>query len=400
MSALTDELQVSISWFPHAILRGVPALGDPEAITWGNFVSVFEWRREGEKDGCNFVPARFSLEADGRHVRRLKRNLLARTAIALDVETDKKTGEVPPPLDVALGRAAALGWAALGYTSHSHRDADIRYRVVCPLSADIDHVLPAPEVLAEAIGLTGVLDMSKVGAASLFYLPSCPYGALDRHQAVVVPGAAIDAAWMTERGGALLAARQAEADRIAAEAQAEAAARRAAKIAAGFDPDDSLIEKLRSRFDLADVLVSHGYDKAGTKYRHPNSTSGGFGADIRTLGGIERVFSHNATDPLHAGNLPAWCGGVTALDAFDVTVILDFGGDRTRALRELAERFNLTKAAERKALAGLLFRLIDRQATQAQIEAEAFAEGARLGLSQDEICQVASWVATHTREAA
>ena len=165
-----------------------------------------------------------------------------------------------------------------------------------------------------------------------------------------------------DRAGALQAARQAEAERIAAEAQAEAAARREAKIAAGFDPDDLLIEKLRSRFDLDDVLRSHGYDKAGTKYRHPNSSSGSYGADIKTLG-VE-VLSYNATDPLHAGNLPAWCGGVTALDAFDVVAILDFGGDRTRAMREMAERFNLTKAAERKALAGLLFRLIRRGASQ------------------------------------
>jgi hypothetical protein len=153
---------------------------------------------------------------------------------------------------------------------------------------------------------------------------------------------------------------------------------------------------LRSRFDLDDVLRSHGYDKSGSKYRHPNSSSGSYGADVKTLSGIERVFSHNASDPLHASNLPNWCGGVTALDAFDVTVILDFGGDRTRALRELAERLNLTKAAERRALAGLLFRLIKRRAPQKEIEAAAFTEGVRAGLSRDEIYLVAIWVASQS----
>jgi hypothetical protein len=399
MNAATDALPLTISWFEVAIVPdNCPAMGDPERTTWGAFTSVFEWRREGEKDGSCFAAARFRLEADGRQVRRKKAHLLARTAIALDIETNKETGEVPPLPDQAIARASSLGFACLASTSHSNRPGDIRYRVVLPLSAEIRHDLPAPEVIAEALDLLGVLDTSKIGAESVFYLPSCPYGALDFHQTIIIPGAPIDAAWIMDRAGALQASRQAEADRIAAEAQAEAAARREAKIAAGFDPDDSLIERLRSRFDLDDVLRRHGYDKAGTKYRHPNSSSGSFGADIKTLGGIERVFSHNATDPLHRDNLPAWCGGVTALDAFDVVAILDFGGDRTRAMRELAERFNLTKAAERKALAGLLFRLIRRGGSQEEIETAAFAEGERTGLSRDDVCRVAIWVASRTTE--
>jgi hypothetical protein len=333
MRAATDNLPLAVAWFEMAIVPdNCPAMGDPECTTWGAFTSVFEWRREGDKDGCCFSAARFRLESDGRQVRRKKTNLIARTAIVLDIETSKKTGEVPPPPDQAITRTRSLGFACLVYTSHNHKPGDVRYRVVLPLSAEIPHDLPAPEVMADALGLLGVLDVSKIGAESLFYLPSCPYGALDLHQTVIVPGAPIDAAWIMERAGALLAARQAEAERIAAEAQAEAAARREAKIAAGFDPDDSLIEKLRSRFDLDDVLRSHRYDKAGTKYRHPNSSSGSYGADIKTLGGVERVFTHNATDPLHRDNLPSWCGGVTALDAFDVVAILDFGGDRTRAM--------------------------------------------------------------------
>ena len=152
----------------------------------------------------------------------------------------------------------------------------------------------------------------------------------------------IDAAWMRECAGSILAQRHAEADRVAEQAHAEAAARRAAKIAEGFDPDDSLIEKIRAGLDLDTVLRAHSYAVAGgqggTKYRHPNSESGSYGADIKVLGGVERVFSHNGTDPLHASNLPAWCGGVTAIDAFDVVVILDYGGDRREgALRTRQE---------------------------------------------------------------
>jgi hypothetical protein len=331
-------LPLIVSWFPTASPEG-PAIGDPERMTWAAFCDVFGWRREGEKDGPNFIPARFKMEPDGRHVRRLKRNLLARTAVALDCEVNKETGEPPPVIGDAVARIIAAGWAAVVYTSHNHRPDAPRYRIVLPLSEEIDHELPAPEVVATQIQLRGVLDESKIGAASLFYLPSSEPDQLGHHDTTVIDGAPIDAAWMREHAGAILAERQAEADRIAAEAHTEAAARREAKIAAGFNPDDSLIEKLRSRFDLGSVLLAHSYDKSGTKYRHPNSSSGSYGADIKVFGGIERVFSHNGTDPLHASNLPAWCGGVTALDAVDATIILDFGGNRTKALATLAERF-------------------------------------------------------------
>jgi hypothetical protein len=397
-----DNLPLTISWFPTAFAEG-PAIGDPEHTTWMNFAGVFWWRREGEKDGPNFVPARFCLEADGRHVRRLKRNLLARTAVALDIEFNKDTGEVPPPFDGALDRIKAAGFAAVIYTSHSHRPEAPRYRIVLALSEEIAPDLPAVEVMADALGLAGVLDCSKLHAASLFYLPSMPDGAdPDIHQAVVIDGAPIDAAWMRETAGAVLAERGAAAARQAEAAHKKAAARREAKIAAGFDPDDSLIEKLRTNFDLAHVLFSHGYDKSGTKFRHANSTSGSFGADIKTFGGIERVFSHNGTDPLHAANLPGWCGGVTALDAVDATIILDFGGDRRKGLAALAERFGLTKREEQKTLAALLFRLIRHQASQDEIERQAYAEGERIGLSRAEVVRVAKWVATHmtVREAA
>ena len=124
-----------------------------------------------------------------------------------------------------------------------------------------------------------------------------------------------------------------------------------------------------------------------------NSESGSYGADIKTFAGIERVFSHNGTDPLHASNLPAWCGGITAPDAVDATIILDFGGDRKKALAELAKRFGLTKAEEQRKVAALIFRLRRDGATQAEIETAALAEGGRLGLSRAEIIRVAVWVA-------
>ena len=400
---LANDLPLVVSWFPTAMPDGRRAIGDPERTTWRAFADVFWWRREGVKDGPNFVLAKFALERDGRHVRRLKENLLARTAIALDCETNKKTGEVPPNLNEVVARVKARHWAAVVYTSHSHTAAAPRYRIVLPLSEEIATALPAPEVVADQLELLGVLDLSKIGASSLFYLPSCAPDHLDHHETLAIDGNPIDAAWMQECGGNLLAQRHAEADRIAEEAHAEAAVRRAAKIAAGFDPDDGVIEKIRAHLDLDAILRAHGYattgGKAGKKYRHPNSESGSYGADIKVLGGVERLFSHNGTDPLHSSNLPAWCD-ITALDAVDATIILDYGGDRAHALRDLSQRFGLNKSEERRQLARLIFQLIRLDASQEAIEGAALAEGQRLGLSRDEVCRVAVWVASQGEAAA
>jgi hypothetical protein len=209
MTTPIENLRLSIAWFETAVPDGRPAYGDPEQTTWGEFTSIFQWRREGQKDGCGFAAARFKPEPAGRLVRRLKANLAARTAVALDIETDRKTGEVPPSPEDAIGRIEALGLCCLLYTSHNHAPGNNRYRIVTPLTSEIAPDVPAPEIIAEAIGLRGVLDESKIGAQSLFYLPSCPYDALDVHQSVVIPGAPADAAWVVDRAGALLAARQA-----------------------------------------------------------------------------------------------------------------------------------------------------------------------------------------------
>ena len=401
MPDCSRNIPLAIAWFNTAKPPLGEAIGILSQTTWHEFIHKLSHRRQGEKDGPCFASAIFDLKPDGIHVGRKKTGALARTAIVLDVETSKLTGEIPPSPDEALRRARALGLATLVYTSHNHQpDKDLRYRVVIPLSDEIACEIPAPEIMAAEIGLAGVMDASKIGPASLFYAPSCPAGAQNMHYFEAIEGTPVDADSITDTGLCLLRARKVQEKQIAAEAQAHAAARRAAKIATGFDPDDNLIEKIRVHLDLEQILISHGYDRKGPNFRHPNSSSGFHGANVKILGGIHRIFSHNATDPLHESNLPAWCGKVTALDAFDVTAILDYGGDRKRALRSLSEKFNLTKAAERKALAGLLFRLIKMHTPQKEIENRAFAEGRRLGLSRDDVTNTFVWVADQTSKTA
>ena len=391
----TSELRIEVAWFANGGEEGKPARGTPETLTWTDIVSIIaDNRRIGEKDGCDLIPVRFERESGRpRVVRRKAVNARARTAILLDIEQNKATGELPPPVTDSVNRLNALQLASVVWTTHSHTAERPRYRVMVPLDSEIAPDLPPVEILAQQLGVNGVIDRSKRGPASLFYIPSAAsFEDLDGHETHVVTGNPYGAVRMEKEAGDLLAERQAEQDRIATVAHAAAQARLEARSAAGFDPDDSLIEKLRQRLDLTSVLTAHGYDRQGTKFRHPNSGSGRFGSDIKSFGGIERVYSHNGTDPLHAANLPAWCGSVTALDVVDVVTILDFGSDRLRALRELAVRFGISKPSERRTMAALIFRMIRQQAPQEAIEAPAFAEGLRLGMSRAEVCAVAVWV--------
>jgi hypothetical protein len=247
------------------------------------------------------------------------------------------------------------------------------------------------------------LDHSKLGASSYFYLPSYQSDDdADLHSEFKVPGRVINATQLTQRATVLLDYRESEATKAAAAAHAEAAARRAKVLAAGGDPDESLIEKIRPRLgNLDQILCAHGYDRRGSgtvaKYRHSCSQSGSFGGDIKTFNGIERFYSHNGGDPLHAANLPSWCT-VAAIDAFDVTAILDFNADRTKALHELAEQYGFSRRDESKAVAKLIHQLIRSRASIDTIKACAFAEGERLGLTRDDVNRIAASIAAKGRQ--
>ena len=327
---------------------GGPAIGPMQEITWATLAQQIGKRREGQKDGDNIVLARFKPEPDGR-ARRLKQNVQARTAIALDCETDKKTGEIPPSLTEVIGRVTAHGWAAIVYTSHNHSADAPRYRIILPLTAEIAPGLPAVEVVADILGLSGVLDRSKLGASSLFYLPSAEPGRLADHHTASIDGAPIDAGWMEGRAGVMLAAHEMAQAELRREALAAAEARRAAKMAAGFKPNENLIETIRDRLDLEGELCRHGYAKIGTKYLYPGSQTGVPGVHIlKGSDGVERVFSHHAADPLAAENLPGWCGA-KAIDAVDVVIILDHGCDRKAGLHKMALQFGIESDRPKRA---------------------------------------------------
>ena len=165
-----------------------------------------------------------------RVVRRKAVNARTRTAITLDIEESKATGELPPAVGDIVHRLQALALASVAWTTHSHVPARPRYRVLVPLSAEIAPDLPAVEILARKLGVEGVIDRSKRGPASLFYIPSAAcFDDLDHHEAHVVAGDAYDASLMEKEAGALWRSAKPEQDRIAAEAHAAAQVRLGAR---------------------------------------------------------------------------------------------------------------------------------------------------------------------------
>lgn len=338
--SVTSDIRFTVSRFNKAIVSG-PAYGDMQTTTWSDFTTQIQQRRQGQKDGPNVIFATFRLEPNGR-VRRTADNLVARTAIALDIEASKETGGVPPSITDAANRVKDQGWKAVVYSSHSHTEEAPRYRIVVPLSHEVAHELPVVEVIADLLGLRDVLDAGKVGAASLFYLPSCEPGKLAAHETAIVEGDPIDAEWMTEQARSILAIREVKYEQQRLAAVEAAARRREQRINQGFDPDSSIIERIRRHLDLQDELASHGYKPAGNgRFLYPGSETGVPGVfTMSGRDGVERVYSHHAADPLAAGNLPSWCR-VKALDAVDVCIILDHGGDLTAGLRTLAMRFGI-----------------------------------------------------------
>jgi len=333
-------LSLTVASFTTAFPKG-PAYGNLIDTTWPAFAKSLHLRREGDKDGVNFVPARFTPEPDGR-VRRLKETVRTRTAIVMDCETDKRTGEVPPAIAIVAARVRAQGWAGVVYSSHNHTVEAPRYRIVIPLSAEIPAGLPAVEVVADRLGLGGVLDRSKVGASSLFYLPSTAPGQAAQHETIEQVGDPADAEWLRREATAILEALQADHARQHQEAAEAAAQRREARAAQGFDTSASVIDAVRARLDLDAELLNHGYQAAGRRrYLFPGSTTGIPGVyTMAGRDGVERVYSHHAADPLAAANLPSTFRS-KAIDVVDVLTVLDFAGDQKKALSTLAIRFGI-----------------------------------------------------------
>jgi hypothetical protein len=107
-----------------------------------------------------------------------------------------------------------------------------------------------------------------------------------------------------------------------AQRAAEKEAKELARASKTVDPSQSLIHAFNQAYEIEELLFEAGYDDKDGKFRHPNSQSGSFSANIKD----GRVYTFSSADPLYTD-------GEGAHDAFSVFTVLFADGDLNRALR-------------------------------------------------------------------
>ncbi len=281
-------------------------VGRAVTTTWGKLAARLGRHDEGAKDGPALACATFN-------GRRGNAALVSRSLIALDIETNKTTGEVPPhPADMA-GILAAKRLACVVWSTHSHQASEPRWRAVFPLSKP----LPLPDDNARAtdmflspttaaqLGLAGVADRSKFGASSLMFLPRHPPGG--EWYAKVFEGDPIDTDELMAI--AIMVSEKVQAD------EAKVAAMRARN---ALPPEIvAVIEAYNDRHPLEGELARFGYKRTGRRWKSSNQHGA---ASTVILPGGRTFVSFSASDadagvgarPLRASSQAAAYG--TAFD--------------------------------------------------------------------------------------
>ena len=260
-------------------------------------------------------------------------NLAARSGIALDIETSKSTGEVPPPVEEATKRLDRMGIEGVIWTTFSHTVAEPRYRILVPLDRpvllDETHFLldnwfsPA---LARALELEGVSDRTKFGAASLFYLPRIAHRDAP-FQAQSVEGR------MLKHEHAIRAARVAHDQDMQQQRE---------ELVSAFKMDEAVMQVIRAFNDSNPVealLDRYGYRQRGKRWKSPHQSPNSVGAtEVRRDVG-ERWMSFSDSDA-HAGvgHRPRKASQVMAFgDAFSLMRHYEARNDFRRALERAKE---------------------------------------------------------------
>lgn len=297
--------------------------------TWGKLAERLSRHDEGTKDGPALTCATFN-------GRRGNTTLVARSLIALDIETNKITGEIPPhPADMA-GILAAKRLACAVWSTHSHQTSEPRWRAVFPLSKPIPlpdddaratDMFLSPTVAAQ-LGLAGVADRSKFGASSLMFLPRHPSGG--EWYAKVFEGDPIDTDELMAI--AIMVSEKVQAD------EAKVAAMRARNAL----PPEILetIDQFNDMHPLPAMLIKYGYRKEGRRWKSRNQAGAG-GTVILPDGRTFVSFSGSDADagvgarPLRASSQAACYG--SAMDLFRAH---ECNGSFREAIRRAKEILN------------------------------------------------------------
>jgi hypothetical protein len=219
----------------------------------------------------------------------------------------------------------------MAYTTSSATEEKQKARLIVPLSCAVSggEWKTLQKILNDKLQAASITpDRASERPGQLCYLPNRGKFYAYHHEPLLGPMTPDN--WVDELAE--------EAQRQATEetARMEQARKATPKPRAGITGNQSgIIDRICAQYDLDGELQAVGYKRAGSRYRSPESSSGIPGIVILTGDdGKERLYSHHGeTDPLsnlnHDGH---------ALDVFDLMCALQFGGDVSRAVAELADK--------------------------------------------------------------
>ena len=225
----------------------------------------------------------------------------------------------PPPVERVKAVIEGLGSDYEIYASRSATPEVPKCRILIPLAAGLsgEDWKICQKLLNDTLVSVGMIpDRSTERTGQPCYLPNHGeyyFSASRRDGHAFAVAQAWGAEIECEREAIALEMARKEAERVAREAQ---------RALNPIDPSKSLIHVFNDQYDVREILVRGGYDQQGDKFRHPNSQSGSFSANVKD----GRVFTFSSNDPLYTD-------GEGAHDAFSVFTVLFADGDLNRALR-------------------------------------------------------------------
>lgn len=309
-------------------------VGTVQRVAWQRIVSKLTQHEVGERDGSLFCGAEF-------HGSRERANVYARHLYILDIETSKRTGEVPPELEAVRQALMMLGWAAVIYSTWNHEPERPRYRVVLlPAKAivfagNVEAIEADAAVtlgLAAMLGLDGVTDTTKLCAESMFYFPR--HGEGREWFAEHIDGRALEADDLltaAERGRQLL--------------EDETTYEEAAKPQTVARPD-SVIAAYNAANSVSALLEQYGYS------RKPRSTVDWRSQYQTSESYATRVFDDSRFVTLSDSDIQAGIGrrsggrNAASGDAFDLFCHYEHKGDQKAAIKAAAAALGLDARKE------------------------------------------------------
>lgn len=229
----------------------------------------------------------------------------------------------------------SYGVAYLAYTTSSHQQdkhgiVANRWKVVIPLSSPVNH----EQYSKLAVGLTlhHGADGAQARTQQVFYAPNkltpdAPYQHINATERPLLDPDDMASPLVV---AALCAYKEEQERRQQKATQAPAKPRSVTT-----DHSAGIIGKVCLQHDMDGELQRHGYRRVGKKYLSPDSNTGEPGVyAFEADDGTQRIYSHHGeTDPLsnlnHNGH---------SLDVFDVLTELDYGGDVSRAVADMAPK--------------------------------------------------------------